>query len=116
MRDADLVATYLGAFLGWAANNSPNDAIAANTRRSAEAMCAAAREEGRQEERERCAKEISWLRRLIQWCSTRLRHGPYRESLRLRLAGGPTEPDLTPIVRSRTPSEPVCKTLLRDSG
>jgi hypothetical protein len=53
MRDADLVATYLGAFLGWAANNSPNDAIAANTRRSAEAMCAAAREEGRQEARKR---------------------------------------------------------------
>jgi hypothetical protein len=70
MRDADLVTVYLSAFLGWAANHSPNDAIAANTRRSAEAMCATAREEGRQEERERCAAEIEELRRnVIAFCA-----------------------------------------------
>jgi hypothetical protein len=36
------------------------------------------------------ADEIAWLRRVIQWCRPRLKHDPYRMSLDIKLAAGPS--------------------------
>jgi hypothetical protein len=93
-RDRRLVDQYLGHYLHFMAYAGPNSAVADNMRRAAETVVA--------EQRERCATEIEWLRRLLKWCRPRLKHPSYQTGLDHYLAAGPspTPENEPPIVRS----------------
>lgn len=69
-----------------------------------EANCAvvAFAERVRREERDLCAKEISWLRRLLGWARPRLRREGYEDTLDRYLAMGPQDQptEEPPIIRS----------------
>lgn len=65
-------------------------------------LAAAFAEQARREERERCDREIFWLRRLLSWARPRLRHEGYEDALDRYLAMGPQEQpaDEPPVIRS----------------